>query len=109
MKTLTWLVAVVIVGLSSSWFVLVMQAFFDDKRIALVGFSGGALAALSMALSETLAHIILSIAAVVNLGFIAMFLWKNYKKPVIYLTSLVFVASLLGGVWLFSTFSGQIA
>lgn len=95
-----WQLAFVTIGLTVSWVVLVLQAFFSDKRIAFVGVIGGALAALSMAFSAALSHFVLAAAALMCLLFLLIFVVKNIKNPIICSCAAVFLISVGAAAWL---------
>src|SRR5690606_26197867 len=86
-QVLGWVLALSVCGLSVSWLILVMEAFFHDKRIGFACVFGGASAALAMAISETVSYALLIILAVVNLVLIGLFAFSNFRKPLVYVPS----------------------
>ncbi len=95
-----WALAVVVCGVVASWLILVMQAFFHDKRIGFACAFGGAAAALAMAISQTLSHVLLWTLLTVNIGLIGWFVWLYARKPFVYIPAIVLLLSAMGGFWI---------
>lgn len=95
-----WAMALVVCGVTASWFILVMQAFFHDKRIGFACAFGGAAAALAMAISQTLSHVLLWSLLATNIGFIGWFVARHARRPVVYIPAVVLLVSAAGGVWI---------
>lgn len=75
------------------WAVILLQAFFHDMRIAIVGLFGALLAAYAYFFSETGGEIVRVIAAVINFGFVIWFLIKNIRKWSVWLPVSLFIIS----------------
>ena len=99
-----WALAVVVCGAAASWLILVMQAFFHDKRIGFFCVFGGAAAALAMAVSQTLSHVLLWSLLAVNIGFIGWFVARYARKPFVYIPAMVLFISAIGGLWVWWQF-----
>lgn len=95
-----WALAVVVCGVVASWLILVMQAFFHDKRIGFACAFGGAAAALAMAISQTLSHVLLWTLLTVNIGLIGWFVGRYARKPFVYIPAIVLLLSAMGGFWI---------
>ena len=94
-----WALALVVCGVTASWLVLVMQAFFHDKRIGFACAFGGAAAALAMAISETLSHGLLWSLLAVNIGLIGLFVARHLRRPMVYIPAIFLLLSLVGAGW----------
>ena len=98
-QIISWVLALVVCGLSASWLVLVMQAFFHDKRIGFACAFGGAAAALAMAISETLSHALLWSLLAVNMLLIGWFVVRQLHRPIVYMPAIILVLSAAGALW----------
>lgn len=76
-----------------SWAIILLQAFFHDVRIALVGLFGALLAAYAYYFSDLAGDIVRVFAALINLGFVGWFLVKNVKKLSVWLPVSLFLVS----------------
>lgn len=99
-QIMSWMLALVVCGSAASWLVLVLQAFFHDKRIGFACAFGGAAAALSMAISETLSHALLWTLLAVNLLLIGWFVWRQARRPAVYISAAVLLLSAVGAGWI---------
>lgn len=104
-QIMSWVLALVVCGLSASWLVLVMQAFFHDKRIGFACAFGGAAAAFAMAVSETLSHALLWTLLAVNLLLIGWFVVRQVRRPIVYVPAIILVVSLIGAWWVWRQLS----
>lgn len=95
-----WALALVVCGVAASWLILVMQAFFHDKRIGFACAFGGAAAALAMAVSQTLSHVLLWSLLAINIGLIGWFVAHHVRKPFVYIPAIVLLISAMGGLWI---------
>lgn len=95
-----WALALVVCAGVASWLILVMQAFFHDKRIGFACAFGGAAAALAMAISQTLSYSLLWSLLAVNIGFIGWFVARYVRKPFVYIPAIVLLISAIGGFWI---------
>ena len=98
-QLVSWIFVLAVCGLAVSWLVLVMQAFFHDRRIGFACVFGGAAAALAMALSETLSHTLLWVLLVVNLLLIGGFAIRQFAKPFVYIPLIMLLISGSGALW----------
>lgn len=98
-RVIGWILALVVCGLTASWLVLVMQAFFHDKRIGFACAFGGAAAALAMAVSEVLSHALLWALLLVNLLLIGWFVLHQVRRPAVYVPAVVLLLSAGGAFW----------
>jgi hypothetical protein len=99
-QLMSWALALVVCGLAASWLVLVMQAFFHDKRIGFACAFGGATAALAMAVSETLSHALLWTLLAINLILIGWFVVRQARRPVVYIPAALLLLSSGGACWI---------
>lgn len=99
-QVVAWVLAFVVCGATTSWLVLVMQAFFHDKRIGFACAFGGATAALAMAVSETLSHALLWTMLGINLLLIGWFILRHFRRPVVYVSAAVLLISVVGALWI---------
>jgi hypothetical protein len=98
-QVLGWVLALSVCGLSVSWLILLMEAFFHDKRIGFACVFGGFGAALAMGISEKISHGMLMVLAVFNLALIGLFAFKNFRKPLVYIPLFVLVISVVALIW----------
>lgn len=98
-QVIAWVLALSSGVAVASWVILVMQAFFHDKRIGFACAFGGATAALAMALSERLSHGLLWLLLAVNLLLIGWFAIRQFRKPFVYLPVTTLLISTGGVVW----------
>lgn len=98
---ISWVLALSTGVAVASWLIIVMQAFFHDKRIGFACAFGGAIAALAMGLSERLSHTLLWLLLAANLLLIGWFAIRHFRKPFVYipLTSLLISATGVAWVW----------
>lgn len=96
-----WLIALTVAVGVISWSVLILQALFNDKRIALVGVFGSLLFSFTFLFPEFIPHLIKYSAAVLCLLFFVWFLIKHVKQPVVYLAAIGVVLSSLSAWWLY--------
>ena len=82
-----WVIALVVSVGVICWAILLLQAVFHDKRIALVGVFGALLVAYPAVFPELVpvAVVFKYVAAGINLLFLGWFLLTQYKKPAVYL------------------------
>jgi len=101
-----WLIALIVSIGVVSWVVLLLQAVFHDKRIALVGVFGSLMVAYPAVFPELVPFAILFkiIAALINLVFIIWFLLTHYKRPFVFVPVIGLVFSLGMGYWLFQMY-----
>ena len=101
-----WLIALVVLIGVISWTSLLLQAIFNDKRIALVGVFGSLLVAFIAVFPEltVFAGILKILAAIVCAVFLLWFLLKNYNKAAVYLPVIGVVFSVGTGYWLYQTY-----
>lgn len=104
-QIMSWVLALVVCGLSASWLVLVMQAFFHDKRIGFACAFGGTAAAFAMAVSETLSHALLWTLLAVNLLLIGWFVVRQVHRPMVYVPAVILVMSAAGALWVWGRLS----
>lgn len=98
-QVISWVLALSVGVATASWLILVMQAFFHDKRIGFACAFGGAAAALAMALSERLSHALLWFLLAINLLLIGWFAIRHFRKPFVYLPVITLFISTGGAVW----------
>ncbi|WP_223787743.1 hypothetical protein [Marinicella meishanensis] len=101
-----WVIAVVVSVGVISWAILLLQAVFHDKRIALVGVFGALLVAYPAVFPELVpvAVVFKYVAAGINLLFLGWFLLTQYKKPVVYLPVLGLLLCALVGYRLYEAY-----
>ncbi len=98
-----WLVALLLVVAVSSWLVLLLQALFHDRKIALVGVFASLLVAFVAVFPELggMAKVIKAAAAGLCVAFLLWFLIKQYHRPYVYLPvmMLLLCAATAGFLW----------
>ena len=101
-----WLIALLVSVAVVSWVVLLLQAVFHDKRIALVGLFGSLLVAFWAIFPELVPVAVWfkAATAVVCLGFVLWFLVKNYERPVVYLPVVGLLLTTLVGYRLYQAY-----
>jgi hypothetical protein len=101
-----WLIALVVSVGVICWTSLLLQAVFQDKRIALVGVFGSLLVAYPAVFPDLVpvALIFKLFAALINIMFILWFLLKNYKKATVYLPVIGVIFSVGTGYWIYQTY-----
>ncbi len=82
-----WLIALLLTVSVISWSVLLLQALFYDKRIALVGVFASLLVAFIAVFPELVpvAGLTKLFAVVLCLGFMLWFFIKQYHKPYVFM------------------------
>lgn len=101
-----WLIALIVTVGVVSWTVLLLQALFYDKRIALVGVFGSLLVAFIAVFPELVPVVVgfKIIAALINLIFILWFLFLHYKRPSVFLPVIGMGLSVLVGFRLYQAY-----
>jgi len=101
-----WLIALTVAVGVVSWAVLLLQALFHDKRIALIGVFGSLLVAFVAVFPELFSFAtVLKVAATVFCAvFMLWFLLRNWNKAVVYLSVLGVVLSVGSGYWLYQSY-----
>ena len=97
-----WLIALTVSVGVVSWSVLLLQAVFHDKRIALVGVFASLLVAFVAAFPQWLvmANWLKYLAGLMCLGFMLWVWLKNWSKVSVYLPVLGVLISAAVGYWL---------
>lgn len=100
----SWLIALTVAVGAIAWTVLILQALFNDKRIALVGVFGSLLFSLTFLFPETIPQIIKYTATTCCLIFFIWFLVKHMNKPLILTAAIGVVLSTFSGWWLYKNY-----
>jgi len=101
-----WLIALIVAVGVVSWVVILLQAVFHDKRIALVGVFGSLLVAFVAVFPELVPFALFFkvTAAVISSVFLLWFLMTHYKKPYVFLPIIGLGFSLGTGYWLYQMY-----
>lgn len=102
--TNNWLIALTVAVGVIAWAVLILQALFSDKRIALVGVFGSLLFSFTFLFPAIIPLIVKSVATALCLLFFAWFLINNFKKPVVYIAAIGVLMSAYSGWWLYDNY-----
>ena len=89
--------------LSCSAAFLLLQAFFYDKRIAIVGLIGLIASRAALILPDAISNIIVALALLINVTFLLVFLFKCYRKKTVYLPIITMIISFVIMFWLYSS------
>lgn len=84
-----------------TWVILVMQAFFHDKRIALIAVFGASVAALAMAVSASLSYGLLYLVGAGSIGLLLWFVIKQLYKPAMMVCTGLFCLSAILSYWFY--------
>lgn len=96
-----WMIALTVAVGVISWAVLILQALFNDKRIALVGVFGSLLFSFTFLFPAVIPQLIKYTATLLCFVFFVWFLIKHVKKPVVYMAALGVMFSSVSGWWLY--------
>ena len=99
-----WLIALTVMVGVISWSVLVLQALFHDKRIALIGVFGSLLFSFTFLFPQFIPQLIKYSATVLCVLFFVWFVVKNYRKTEVYLSAFGVVLSTVTAYWLYQTY-----
>ena len=100
-----WLIALVLGIGTISWVVLILQAIFHDKRIALVGVCGSLLFSFTFLFPQLIPLLIKFSATALCVLFFIWFVIKNYHKKEVYLSALGVVLSTAAAFWLYQSYT----
>ncbi len=103
-----WLIALTVAAGVIAWAVLILQALFHDKRIALVGVFGSLLFSFTFMFPAVIPNLIKYAATGLCVLFFVWFLLRNFRKPVIFLSALVVIFSGVFGWWLYQTYQALV-
>ena len=92
--------------LTCSGVFLLLQAFFYDKRIAIVGLIGLISSRAALILPDSISNIIILLALLINITFLFVFLFKCYKKKLVFVPVILILISSGVIVWLYSCGQG---
>lgn len=97
-----WLVALLLVLSVSSWLVLLLQALFHDKKIALVGVFASLMVAFVAVFPElgVMANTIKIAAAGFCVLFLLWFLTKQFRQPYVYVPVMILLCCAVMAWWL---------
>jgi len=97
-----WLISLLIIIPVCALFVMMCQAFFHDRKVALTGLITLILLAISNLFSVYFLTVLTAVFAVISLVFIAIFSVMYIRKPFVYIPlALTAVCGLaLGGLYL---------
>lgn len=87
-----------------SWTVLILQALFHDKRMALVDVFGSLLFSFTFLFPRFIPQLIKYTATTVCLLFFIWFVLKNFRKAEVYLSAMGVVLSWVAGYWLYDVY-----
>ncbi|TDR22535.1 hypothetical protein [Marinicella litoralis] len=98
-----WLIALLLTIGVSSWAVLLIQALFQEKRIALMGVFGSLLFAFVAVFPNLgpFAAFIKIIATAICLLFMVWFYIKKFNQPYVYMPLLLLLVCGLTAFWLY--------
>ena len=97
-----WLIALSVAVGVISWTVLILQAVFHDKRIALVGVFGSLLFSFLFLFPKIFPMTVKYGATLLCGVFFLWFVIKNFRKPVVYLPAFGVIICTASAYWLFS-------
>lgn len=99
-----WLIALTVAVGVVSWAFLLLQALFDDKRIALVGVFGSLVFSFLFAFPAFIPMAVKVVATTLCVVFFLWFVIKNIRKPLVYLPALAVLLSAYSAYWLYQTY-----
>ncbi len=102
--TNNWLIALTVMVGVVSWSVLILQALFHDKRIALIGVFGSLLFSFTFLFPQIIPQLIKYTATVLWVLFFVWFVIKKYRKTEVYLSAVGVVLSTVTAYWLYQTY-----
>lgn len=99
-----WLIALTVAVGVISWAVLLLQAVFHDKRIALVGVFGSLLFSFLFLFPQVIPITVKYVAALICAVFFLWFVIKHFRKPFVFLPAIGVVISAISANWLYQTY-----
>lgn len=100
LKTLNLIMAIAVTVGAVSWAVIMLQAFFHDRRIAIVGLFGALLASYAYFFAAEAGQVVRMLAGIINLGLIFWFLVTNIRRISVWIPVSALFAS-VGIAWYF--------
>ena len=99
-----WMIALTVAVGVISWVVLILQAVFNDKRIALIGVFGGLLFSFTFLFPSIIPLLIKYSATALCVLFFVCFVIKNYRQAAVYLSATGVLLSSACGYWLYQSY-----
>lgn len=96
-----WILALLVMAVACAWAVLLLQALFHDRRIAIVGLIGAVSASLLTVVSGRLATAVLLVVGVANAAFLVWFIVRHWRRPFVYLPIAVLIVAAAAGGWMY--------
>jgi hypothetical protein len=91
-----------------SWTVLLLQAYFHDRRIALVGLFGSMLAALVYVFLQDAGKIIGLSVGVAAAVLFSLYLLRHIRRPSVYLPALTLLVSSALTIWAYRSLDAMV-
>jgi len=99
-----WLIALTVAVGVVSWAVLLLQAVFHDKRIAMIGVFGSLLFSFLFLFPQVIPLTVKYSAALACAVFFIWFVIKHIRKPFVYLPAIAVIICGYSGYWLYQTY-----